>query len=399
MLSMRGRFPGDSGHLELQWRAKECEVVIFSSTSSRSLIIDSSWSQMKMRGWEGLQGEGMDIHVSMSGENLRMDSFQDLDFWVEMTPTDIAYACRISAISLHSLSHWNRTVADIATRLTLEPKERWFPQSWKDAYRDGYDPQVCPDDPHMLKHSTHPSDARYVVHFDVSFHEHGFVDSLGRPRNPFGPVGKAGRGKLYKWGVNSAADPILMRRVVRDDVTSEGTLFEVLLIERGDGGGWALPGGFVEAGEAMTDAMRRELKEETMDWANTCAGKRSKLNTSSIGKALQTEPTIVYQGYVWDPRNTDNAWIETTAGLFDMSCCDPNEIRNLFVAGDDAKNVAWVECHEKDARYTNAYASHKSIIDKAIIAMDEIETKGSEIEIVADLPEAVLSSDDVQELA
>ena len=77
----------------------------------------------------------------------------------------------------------------------------------------------------------------------------------------------------------------------------------------------------------------------------------------------------MYQGYVWDPRNTDHAWIETTTGLFDMSCCDPNEIRNLFTAGDDAKNVAWVECHEQDARYVNAYASHKSIIDKAVIAM------------------------------
>tara|TARA_B110000046_G_scaffold117534_1_gene124436 strand:+ start:75 stop:806 length:732 start_codon:yes stop_codon:yes gene_type:complete len=231
----------------------------------------------------------MDIHVSMIGENLRMDSFRELEFWVEMTPTDIAYACRISAISLHSLSHWNRTIADIASRLTLVtgPKEgrtcaRWFPQSWNDAHRDGYDPQACPDDPHMLKHSTHPPDARYVVNFDVSFHEHGFVDPLGRPHNPFGPVGKTGRGKLYKWGVNSAADPILMRRVVRDDVKSEGTLFEVLLIERGDGGGWALPGGFVDAGEAMTDAMRRELKEETMDWANTCAGKRGAITTKRI---------------------------------------------------------------------------------------------------------------------
>jgi ADP-ribose pyrophosphatase YjhB (NUDIX family) len=38
---------------------------------------------------------------------------------------------------------------------------------------------------------------------------------------------------------------------------------EILLIERADNGLWALPGGAQEIGESVTDAVRREVREET----------------------------------------------------------------------------------------------------------------------------------------
>lgn len=38
---------------------------------------------------------------------------------------------------------------------------------------------------------------------------------------------------------------------------------DVLLIERTDNGFWALPGGAQEIGESVTDAVRREVREET----------------------------------------------------------------------------------------------------------------------------------------
>ena len=37
----------------------------------------------------------------------------------------------------------------------------------------------------------------------------------------------------------------------------------VLLIRRGDGRGWALPGGFMEPGERIVDCLVREVQEET----------------------------------------------------------------------------------------------------------------------------------------
>ena len=38
---------------------------------------------------------------------------------------------------------------------------------------------------------------------------------------------------------------------------------EILLMRRSDNGYWGLPGGFVELGECVADAARREVVEET----------------------------------------------------------------------------------------------------------------------------------------
>jgi len=37
----------------------------------------------------------------------------------------------------------------------------------------------------------------------------------------------------------------------------------VLLIHRGDGRGWSLPGGIMEPGERLLDCLQREVREET----------------------------------------------------------------------------------------------------------------------------------------
>jgi 8-oxo-dGTP diphosphatase len=45
--------------------------------------------------------------------------------------------------------------------------------------------------------------------------------------------------------------------IIRDDAG------RVLLIHRGDGRGWSLPGGMMEPGERIADAVVREVREET----------------------------------------------------------------------------------------------------------------------------------------
>ncbi len=39
--------------------------------------------------------------------------------------------------------------------------------------------------------------------------------------------------------------------------------FEILLMRRSDNGQWGLPGGYVELGESVTQAVAREVEEET----------------------------------------------------------------------------------------------------------------------------------------
>lgn len=66
----------------------------------------------------------------------------------------------------------------------------------------------------------------------------------------------------------------------------------------------------------------------------------------------------IYAGYVDDPRNTDNAWMETVA--FNFHDDTGNIVRHLqFKAGDDAKNFKWIELDGS----LNLYASHKAIIE------------------------------------
>ena len=75
----------------------------------------------------------------------------------------------------------------------------------------------------------------------------------GRPVNPSAPTGiRYGRNGLGHWGEALAADAIVTA------TTADGQRW-LLMAERGDSHGWALPGGMVEPGEDRVDAAVREL--------------------------------------------------------------------------------------------------------------------------------------------
>lgn len=67
----------------------------------------------------------------------------------------------------------------------------------------------------------------------------------------------------------------------------------------------------------------------------------------------------IYRGYVDDPRNTDNSWMETVAYNFHDENGD-SVGKFALEAGDDAKGVRWIDI-DKDL---NLYASHSSLIEK-----------------------------------
>lgn len=136
----------------------------------------------------------------------------------------------------------------------------------------------------------------------------------GRPLNPHAPTGiRYGRGELGHWGEKQAADAIVTARL-------DGVRY-VLLVERDDGHGWAVPGGYLDPGEDALCAAVRELAEET--------GLR-------LSGAFWT---VRAARYVPDPRASDEAWMVTTPAVAEIG-----EVAALpaVVGADDARRAEWV---------------------------------------------------------
>jgi ADP-ribose pyrophosphatase len=172
------------------------------------------------------------------------------------------------------------------------------------------------------------------------------------PKNPVGKTGIYGRGVLGKWGPNHAADPIVIKR---DPRTKS---IHIICIKRKDTGEWALPGGMVEPGDTFSSTLVKEFMEEA-----TNSGEKSDELNETTKKRLRiifSRAAVVYKGYVDDPRNTDNAWMETVAAVVVLTDAEASSI--TLEAGDDASNAKWTE-------YTpdlNLYASHINFVRLAI---------------------------------
>ena len=183
-----------------------------------------------------------------------------------------------------------------------------------------------------------------------------FRESSGKhfPMNPRGRTGMVGRGLLGRWGPNHAADPIVTRwNPDKDD------WLEVVAIQRRDTGEWALPGGMVDPGEKVSVTVRREFMEEAAQFE---PGDPQREEMEGFINQLFSRGTIVYRGYVDDPRNTDNAWMETTAFHFH---CPPNLAKRLNLQhGDDAAKVTWLHVNaDEEPRYAALYANHREMVD------------------------------------
>jgi 8-oxo-dGTP pyrophosphatase MutT (NUDIX family) len=165
----------------------------------------------------------------------------------------------------------------------------------------------------------------------------------GRPVNPHARTAvRRGRNQLGRWGEQAAADAL----VTATDTTGRR---HVLLVERGDGGGWAIPGGMVEPGETPAAAAVRELAEET-------------------GLRLPDATWQVHPPrYVPDPRASDEAWIVTVVCTTDLG---PVDELPAVAGADDADRAAWIPAdtyqtltrHLADAHGGTVWAAHADML-------------------------------------
>ncbi|XP_064135610.1 transient receptor potential cation channel subfamily M member 2 isoform X2 [Loxodonta africana] len=173
----------------------------------------------------------------------------------------------------------------------------------------------------------------------------------GLPLNPMGRTGLRGRGSLRCFGPNHALHPVVTRWRRNQDgaICRKGIkkILEVLVIKHSLSEHWALPGGSREPGETLPRKLKCVLQQEF--WPSF--------------ESLLKQGVEVYKGYVDDPRNTDNAWIETVAisiHFQDQNDVDLQQLNSHLHSHDPEVSFRW----QVVDRCIPLYANHKTILQK-----------------------------------
>lgn len=125
---------------------------------------------------------------------------------------------------------------------------------------------------------------------------------------------------------------------------------QILLIKRGTPPfqhDWALPGGFVDEGESLDDAVYRELEEETSISLKNCKGGNFKLRqVHTFG----------------DPGRDPRGWTVTVT----FACIVNKDLKHETKAADDASEAAWFDINAIPA---NMAFDHRKMIREVCMAL------------------------------
>lgn len=180
-------------------------------------------------------------------------------------------------------------------------------------------------------------------------------DACNKPINPMGRTGLAGRGLLGRWGANHAADPIVA-------YLDDNKELWAIVVRRKDTGNLAIPGGMVDPGSVVSNTLRNEFKEEAASLDDTLLDNIFKRSF------------LLYEGYVNDPRNTDNSWMETS--VHGVLITDDEKKQIKLKDEDDEHNTdsaRWIKICNNSDDFCNLYADHKTYLNLMKAAVTGIQ--------------------------
>jgi ADP-ribose pyrophosphatase YjhB (NUDIX family) len=165
----------------------------------------------------------------------------------------------------------------------------------------------------------------------------------GRPVNPCEQTKvKHGRNELGHWGEAVATDALV-------NATDEYGQRWILMVERDDGHGYALPGGHVDPDDATPlDAAIRELAEE------------GNVKLPRDRYAWTVDPPR----YVSDPRVSDESWMVTVLCRVDLGRMAYRDFPQP-TAGDDAASAAWMSASTFDLLIDYLQKMHGGFVFRA----------------------------------
>jgi ADP-ribose pyrophosphatase len=147
-------------------------------------------------------------------------------------------------------------------------------------------------------------------------------DAAGRPLHPYGRTGLAGRGALGRWGPNVMVAAVVTR------ATAGASGLEILLGAPEASEALMLPRDFVRSREAAEAAVSRVLE-------------------SSAGWRMDLPSQILSEGYDYDLRRTDHAWVVTSVRHVHVA---EEGAPDSFRAGPGFESISW---HPLDAATIN----------------------------------------------
>uniref|UniRef100_A0A8D2MF67 Transient receptor potential cation channel subfamily M member 2 n=1 Tax=Zonotrichia albicollis TaxID=44394 RepID=A0A8D2MF67_ZONAL len=171
----------------------------------------------------------------------------------------------------------------------------------------------------------------------------------GLPLNPMGRTGLRGRGRLHCFGPNHALHPVVTRwrrnldgSIIRKSLKK---MLEVLVAQYPLSDVWALPGQHRDPQGGLPTPPQGALREV-------------------LRALLRCHPHAqVHKGYLDDPRNTDNAWVETVAISVHFDTQHDLEMKRLnsFLQGCDPELcIRWQVLDKR----IPLHANHKELLHK-----------------------------------